>query len=160
MTSYTTQSISQVIVLKEPANIPSRYYIASLIVDNHDEIFASVLDGEIIITDHGKYAMRAIEQLQIEFPTITIIDTVILSDHMHLVLEFHPESYTSLTPEAFVESLQNLISKHISSCKSCNKNIVWQKGDYMYPVREESLSDIINYLNEEHIRWFLALKNR
>lgn len=130
-----------------------------------------VLDGppankeiSVELTEYGRIADKYINQLNDFYKNISVDYYIIMSNHIHLLLNVG-ESGPSGTPVptellCFENATQNsVISRFISTFKRfCNKEYgknIWQSRSYDHVIRDmKDYETHIKYIYENPLKWF------
>ena len=154
----------------------NKEHLLSRIVLKDSFVGTGVLDGpqeskEILVelTEYGKIADKYINQLNDFYENISIDDYVIMTNHIHLLINVR-ENGPSGTPVptklvCVKKSMQNsVISRFVStfkrfSNKEYGKNI-WQTRSFDHIIRDNKDYEFhIKYIHENPIKWYFHSEN-
>ena len=130
-------------------SIPQAYFI-TICTENRRQLFwkdvGAVIDRpeQIPLSNLGIIVRQCIEAIPEHYPAITVENSVIMPDHVHLLLQINTDregrSMTAPTISTVVRMLKGAVTKKAGFS-------VWQKGFYDHVVRgDKDYQEIWNYI--------------
>ena len=106
---------------------------------------------DVPLTSLGAIVRQSIEDIPIHYPVISVDHSVIMPNHVHLLLQIHSDSngrsLIAPTISTVVRSMKGVVSKQAGFS-------IWQKGFYDHVIRsEEDYQDIWNYIEGNPSKW-------
>ncbi len=115
---------------------------------NKEKIFGSVVGGEtpaIVLTPLGETVKGAIDRIPIAYPGANILNSVVMPNHVHILLQISHENPVSLF--SVIRSTKGLVTKSWGMP-------VWQRSFYEHIVREEKdAMRYWQYIDENPQKW-------
>jgi putative transposase len=65
------------------------YYFVTLCVQNKANLFATIIDGKLILTEIGSMVEEIWLDMQLKYPGITVDEYVVMPNHIHGILGLH-----------------------------------------------------------------------
>ncbi len=114
-------------------------------------------NAHVVLLPYGKIADKYIKQLNEFYENISVVDYVVMPNHIHLLLNIkREENGPSRTP---VPTIQNsTVSRFVSTFKRfCNKEYgenIWQYRSYDHIIRNpKDYEEHVKYIYENPMRW-------
>lgn len=135
---------------------PNAYFI-TICTDNRRNLFwldvgaISNQSKNMQLTDIGTIVRRSIEDIPMYYPTITVDNYVIMPNHVHLLLQIHPDnngrSMIAPTISTVVRLMKGAVTKQAGFP-------IWQKGFYDHVIRnDKDYQEIWNYIEGNPSKW-------
>ena len=135
---------------------PNAYFI-TICTNNRRNLFwkdvGAIIDRpeNVPLTSLGMVAQQSIRDISSHYPAITVDHSVIMPNHIHLLLQIHTDangrSMIAPTISTVVRLMKGTVSKQAGFA-------VWQKGFYDHVIRNENdYQDIWNYIEGNPSKW-------
>lgn len=135
---------------------PNAYFI-TICTNNRRNLFwkdvGAIIDRpeNVPLTSLGMVAQQSIRDISSHYPAITVDHSVIMPNHIHLLLQIHTDengrSMIAPTISTVVRLMKGMVSKQAGFA-------VWQKGFYDHVIRNENdYQDIWNYIEGNPSKW-------
>ena len=92
-------------------------YFVTIVCHNRENRFGEIRDGEMVYSHAGMIALREWKALSTKFPYIGLDAFVIMPNHVHGIVVFYGDLYTTVG-EKHSEILQAENKSHVSECFS------------------------------------------
>ena len=128
----------------------SHFLFLTLCTHNKSHLFGFIENGILHPTEIGNIARSQIERFSWRYPHIHIHASVLMPNHMHLLVEWTAHTrVVSPSPGQFVNLLKGAVSH------ACGKSI-WQRGYYDHVIRDEADGlRILEYMENNPRKWEL-----
>ena len=135
---------------------PNAYFI-TICTNNRRNLFwkdvGAIIDRpeNVPLTSLGMVAQQSIRDISSHYPAITVDHSVIMPNHIHLLLQIHTDangrSMIAPTISTVVRLMKGTVSKQAGFA-------VWQKGFYDHVIRNDNdYRDIWNYIEGNPSKW-------
>ncbi|MBE6675138.1 MAG: transposase [Ruminococcaceae bacterium] len=99
----------------------------------------------------GKIVDKAIQNITIVYPTLSLESYVIMPNHIHLLLRACTDEYgrsmIAPTMSRVIKQLKGAVSKKVGTC-------IWQKSFHDHIIRNrDDYNEHLQYIYENPIRW-------
>ena len=116
-------------------------------------LFADIEQGKVRLTEIGRNVSDAIQALPSHYKAVTVDCSVIMPNHIHMILWIAQGNDSSHT-------LGNIICGFKAEVTRGAKRKVWQRGYHEHIVRnEQDLQEIRSYIINNPIKWELDRHN-
>ena len=135
---------------------PNAYFI-TICTNNRRNLFwkdvGAIIDRpeNVPLTSLGMVAQQSIRDISSHYPAITVDHSVIMPNHIHLLLQIHTDangrSMIAPTISTVVRLMKGTVTKQAGFS-------VWQKGFYDHVIRNDNdYRDIWNYIEGNPGKW-------
>ena len=135
---------------------PNAYFI-TICTNNRRNLFwndvGAIIDRpeNVPLTRLGEVAQQSIRDISSHYPAITVDHSVIMPNHIHLLLQIHTDangrSMIAPTISTVVRLMKGTVYKQAGFA-------VWQKGFYDHVIRNDNdYRDIWNYIEGNPSKW-------
>ena len=135
---------------------PNAYFI-TVCTENRKNLFWSdvgmIIDRpeNVPLTSLGMVAQQSIRDISSHYPAITVDHSVIMPNHIHLLLQIHTDANGRSMIAPTISTVMRLMKGTVSKQASFP---VWQKGFYDHVIRNENdYQDIWNYIEGNPSKW-------
>lgn len=148
-------------------------YFITICTKNRQHFFGEIANEEMYLTEIGLFVESLFQTIHSKLDYITIIEFIIMPDHVHFIGEiFVEEKVANLPPQG----LQPLVKKSISSFTNhfkgkikrwCNENnfkefewqprfrdrIIRDENEY-FAIKNYMINNVKNWKEDSYINWF------
>lgn len=135
---------------------PNAYFV-TICTENRRRLFWENMDvpstdyKNMPLSYYGTVAEKFILEIPKHYPGVSVDNYVIMTDHIHLLLQIHTDSngrsVIAPTVSTVVRMMKSAVTKHIGFS-------LWQKGFYDHVIRnEKDYQDIWNYIEGNPSKW-------
>ncbi len=125
-------------------------FSVTICAENKKCVFGRVISTEepwVELSQLGMLVKHSIHRIPDIYPGVCVMGSVIMPNHVHMLLEIKPEQPVSLFP--VIRSTKAAVTKQWGAS-------VWQRSFYEHIVRsEEEGLRYLKYMDENPIRWTL-----
>ena len=110
---------------------------------------------EITLTPWGTAVERAIHEIPVHYPHVTVDLYAIMPDHMHMILGLAvaEERRQAAAPTAGLSTVIQQFKRAVSRAVG---ESLWQKGYYDHVIRnDEDMQSTRQYIRDNPVKWFL-----
>ena len=141
-------------------SIAANYFI-TLVVHDRLCLLGSVVNGEIVYSDSGKMVGEVLSSISERFPDVTVVQSVVMPNHVHLILQNREETNITDVMRWFKSVTTN---QYIHGVKEMGwipfRDRLWQRSYYDHVIRNQQIYDYVaNYIYENPMRWNKDLLN-
>ena len=106
---------------------------------------------DVTLTAQGMVVKKAIQNISVCYPAISVDQYVIMPNHIHLLLQIHTDcdgnAMQAPAISVVVQQMKGFVTKQLGSS-------IWQKLFHDHVIRsEESYSKIWNYIVGNPMKW-------
>ena len=135
---------------------PNAYFI-TICTDRRRNLFwknaGAIIERpeNVPLTDLGKIVRQSISSISKHYPSITVDNSVIMPNHIHLLLQIHTDADGRPVIAPSISTVVRLMKGTVSKQAGFP---VWQKGFYDHVIRNESdYQDLWNYIEGNPGKW-------
>ena len=145
--------------LKEYDYSQSGYYFVTVCTKNRQQLLSSVVVGRddlippsVRLTPTGAVVQRYIHGIETAYNTVALDSYVIMPDHIHLLLRFHPSENGGMgssrpTLDMVIRGLKRMVTQELG----CS---IWQDSFYDHVIRsEQAYCEICQYIDDNPAKW-------
>jgi len=134
-------------------------YFVTTCVNDRVRCLSKVEKGILYLNEYGKIVEIQLKWLENQYPYLKIHSTIIMPDHVHLILEINRMMLLNRSVEMKIKSLSELIgafktttSKHIHLAGLTKFS--WQRSFYEHIIRDENAyQNIVRYIENNPKDW-------
>lgn len=142
---------------KHDYSSPGAYFI-TICTDKHKYLFWQENNGNQLTSDHisnlseyGQIVDKAINDIPIYYPFVSVDKYVVIPNHIHILLRIHTDEegrpMVAPTISTIVQQTKGIVSKQIG-------HSVWQKLYYDHVIRNNNdYDEIWNYIDKNPQKW-------
>lgn len=118
--------------------------------------------ASVVLTPIGKIVQEQIDALPSRYPNVSVTHSVVMPNHIHLLLEIRAERAIHESP---LRDKRSMLSKVIGYLKMNSSKqihaiapnlVVWQRSYHEHVIRnEQDYLDIWNYIENNPAKWAL-----
>ena len=128
-------------------------YLVTLVSAGRATLFGVVDREGVRLSPFGEIARDHIELLPVRRPTVEVTDSIIMPDHLHLILTF--AAPTSCGLGGVINAFKGGISRDVNLLRRTPGALVWQDNYWERVVRTiHELERLRAYLADNPRRWF------
>lgn len=138
-------------------------YFLTVCTKNKECILGKIVGGgdldapQMILSHYGKIVERYIQSIESAYNDITLMNYVVMPNHIHLIVMLYSDDNIYLTNET-KSSANDVIPVMVSAFKKfVNKDIgenIWQRSYHDHIIRnEKSFDEIWEYVENNSARW-------
>ncbi|MDH4471854.1 MAG: transposase [Fluviicola sp.] len=134
-------------------------YFVTTRVNDQVCCLGEIENGELNLNEYGKIVEIQLNWLENQYPYVKIHSSIIMPDHVHLILEINRTMVLNQPIEMKIKSLSELMgafkttsSKHIHLAGLTA--FFWQRSFYEHIIRDEqSYQNIVRYIENNPKNW-------
>ena len=128
-------------------------YFVTICTRGREMLFGHVAEGCLIPTNYGAIAIQAIDGLSEHYQSVSVDCSVVMPNHVHLVLWIQSGNQARHTLGNVVRGFKSEVAR------KCGRS-VWQRGYHEHIVRnEQDLREIQSYVANNPMKWELDRHN-
>lgn len=128
-------------------------YLITTVTVRSEGVFGQVRDGEVVPSSSGRVAYAHIAQLSQHRPTVQVVESMVMPDHLHLILRF--VDFTPCGLGAVVGAFKAGITRDLNRLSGTPGRGIWQDNYWERVVRNaEELQRLCRYLRNNPRRWW------
>lgn len=122
-------------------------YFVTICTCDRELLFGTIEEGRAVLSRYGEIVFDAIEALPTHYEHVNVDCSVIMPNHIHLVIWIQDGNPSNRTLGQVICSLKSGVTR------KCGRK-VWQRGYYEHIVRNETdLQEIRTYIENNPGKW-------
>ena len=127
-------------------------YHVVMVTENRLKVFGEIVNGQMILNHEGHIADKAIRGIPDHYPRVDIEESIIMPDHIHLLLSIEGDPQVPSNPDLrkIISAFKSIVSRQ------CGRPI-WQRSFYDHIIRnDQDYMETVYYIQGNPIEWELA----
>jgi REP element-mobilizing transposase RayT len=132
-------------------------YFVTIVAANRDEVFGTVIDGAMHLSDEGKCVADVWANLPRHYPHVSLDAFVVMPNHVHGIVVLGqartPDAKRSPLSEV-VRGFKTYTARRVNGIRGIAGSQVWQRNYYERIVRnEQEMQSVRRYIAENPLHW-------